>query len=237
MRRLLLVALSCAMLLAACGSSQSWSGLGTDAHGGPSAPSAATTPASPEAPTDAAPTNAPSAATPTKAAPTKAAPSQAAGAGIDFTPADGSFTVHLPGQPALTTQTYKTAAGDAPTNLWTYQVSADLAYFVAEAAYPAGSMSGQASSAVFDAALNGMVTTTTGAKVTASGSTTRQGHSGRTFSITTPEANLKGLLFIVEDNLYMVYAGYTTAIKDMTPVDSFLASFEFPVIGRGGIAA
>jgi hypothetical protein len=217
-RRLFLVVLSSAILLAACGSSKTWPGNGSGAP--TQASTTAATAPSEATPTIATPTTQPSEATPTDAP---------ADTGIVFTPSDGTFSVSLPGQPKLTTQTYKTAAGDAPANIWTYEVSNDLAYFVVEAAYPKGSMSGVASSSIFDGAINGMVNTTAGASIKATADTTRQGHAGRTFSISTPAADLKGALYIVGDDMYMVYAGYTSAISDLTVVDSFLDSFEFPI--------
>lgn len=226
MRRLFLIALSSAILLSACGPSKSWPGT---VHNGPSqAPATAiATLAATPVPTEANPTEAPT-EEPTEA-PTEEPTEAPTAAGITFSPPDGSFTVLLPDQPKLTTQTYKTAVGDAPASLWTYEVSNDLAFFVVQASYPKGSLTGASPSAVFDAALNGMVSTTTGAKIVTQGATTLGGHPGRTFVVDTPDATVKGALYIVNDDLYMIYAGYTSAITDMTDADAFLASFEFTI--------
>jgi hypothetical protein len=214
-RRLFLIAICSAVLLAACGPSKSF----------PGAPTAAPTPA---ATGTAAATPAPTVAATEDATPTEA-PTEAAATGIAFAPAGGGFTVYMPAEPKLTTQTYQTAVGDAPASMWTYEVSNDLAYFVVQATYPKGSMTGHSPASVFDAALNGMVTSTTGASVAAKGDTTLNGHAGKTFTIDTPQASLKGVLYIVGDDMYMVYAGYTSAITDMAPVDGFISSFKLTV--------
>jgi hypothetical protein len=223
-RRLLVLVLSSAVLLAACGTAKSWPSLPPD---GPSqAPSVATaTEAATPEPTEVGPTEAP----PTKAPPTKAPPTAAPTVnGNAFSPSGGGFSVVMPGEPKLTTQTYSTAVGDAPASLWTYEVSNDLALFVVQATYPKGSMTGAAPSLIFDGALNGMVANTTGAKITAKADTTLGGHPGKTFVLEMPTAFMKGALYIVGDSLYMVYAAYTSE-SSMTQVDAFLASFTFSI--------
>ena len=215
MRRLFLLAISSAILLAACGPAKSFPGVPTAAQTQAAAAStAAATPAPTAAATeDTTPTETPTAAT----------------TGIAFAPTGGGFTVYMPAEPKLTTQTYQTAVGDAPASMWTYEVSNDLAYFVVQASYPKGSMTGHSPASVFDAALNGMVTSTTGASIAAKGDTTLNGHAGKTFTIDTPDASLKGALYIVGDDLYMVYVGYTSTITDMSQVDGFIGTFKLTV--------
>jgi hypothetical protein len=218
-RRLLLFVLSTAIVVAGCGQSKAW----------PSFPSKAPSQAPASATATLAATPAPTEAAPTEAVPTKAAPTVAPSlSGSAFSPSGGGFTVLMPGEPKLTTQTYTTAVGDAPASLWTYEVSNDLAYFVVLAKYPKGSMTGVSASLIFDGALNGMVASTTGASIAAKADTTLGGHPGKTFVLNIPGASMKGALYIVGDNLYMVYAAYTTA-ADMTQVDAFLASFTFVI--------
>lgn len=219
MRSLLVLVLSCAVLLSACGTAKSWPSLPAKGPSQAPAVATATVAATPE-PTEAGPTE----ATPTEATPTEVPSS----AGNAFSPSGGGFSVVMPGEPKLTTQTYSTAVGDAPASLWTYAVSNDLALFVVLAKYPKGSMTGAAPSLIFDGALNGMVSNTTGAKITAKADTTLGGHPGKTFVLEMPTAFMKGALYIVGDDLYMVYAAYTSA-ADMTQVDAFLASFTFSI--------
>lgn len=219
MRRLLILVLSSAVLLSACGTAKSWPSLPTKVPSHGPAVATATEATTPE----------PTEATPTKATPTKAGPTEApTSAGNAFSPSGGGFTVMLPGEPKLTTQTYSTAVGDAPASLWTYEVSNDLAYFVVLAKYPKGSMTGVSPSLIFDGALNGMVGNTTGAKISAKADTTLGGHPGKTFALEMPTALMKGALYIVGDNLYMVYAAYTSP-ADMAQIDAFLTSFKFSI--------
>lgn len=216
MRRLLLVLLSCTIVLSACGPSKSWPG-GADKAPSQLPSAAATTLAPTETPTEA----------PTKK-PTKTPTAAPTAAGNAFSPPDGSFAVLMPGKPTLETSTMHTTLGDAPRSLWTYEVSNDLAYFVGEAKYPKGSLSALSTSSTLDAILNMLVS---GAKGTlsAKSDTTLGGHPGRTFTIDASEASLKGALYVVNDDLYMVFGGYTSAITDMTDIDAFLASFTFTI--------
>ncbi|MGA3057562.1 MAG: hypothetical protein ABSE70_05945 [Candidatus Limnocylindrales bacterium] len=135
----------------------------------------------------------------------------------------------MPGQPTLTTRTIHTAAGDAPASTWTYEVSNDLVYVVTQARFPTGSVKTVSAKSVFDTFVNGMLSGTTGATLSDSVDTTLGGHPGRTFTISTSAASLKGIAYINNDDLDVVYAGYTPSISDMTEVDAFLASFNFTI--------
>jgi hypothetical protein len=146
-----------------------------------------------------------------------------------FAPVGDGFTSKFPVKPTLTTQTYKTAAGDAPSSLWTDEESSDLAYFALFAQYPKGSMSGVGTSAVYDGAVSGMTGGTTGLTVDTQGSVTLNGHPGRKFVLTGSAASIKGQMYLVGDNLYMIYAAYTSNITDLTDVDTFIADFKLTV--------
>jgi hypothetical protein len=216
MRRLLLVLLSSAIVLSACGQSKSWPGGSNNALSQP--PSAAAT------------TVAPTEAPPTEAPPTEAPPTEAPLPGwIAFSPTDSGFTVLMPGQPTLATSTINTAAGDAPASTWTYEVSNDLVYVVTQARFPTGSVKTASAKSVFDTFVNGMLSSTTGATLSDSADTTLGGRPGRAFTIDTAAVSLKGIAYINNDDLDIVYAGYTPAISDMTEIDAFLASFNFTI--------
>jgi hypothetical protein len=204
-RRLLLILLSSTIVLSACGPSKSWPG------GSNQAPS--------QPPSAVAPTEAP-AETPTEAT----LPGWTA-----FSPSGGGFTVLMPGKPTLTTKTIHTAAGDAPASTWTYEASNDLVFIVTHARFPTGSVASVPSATIFDTFVTGMLNSATGATLSESVDTTLGGHPGRTFTIDTAAVSLKGIAYIINDDLDVVYAGYTPAISDMTEVDTFLASFKFTV--------
>jgi hypothetical protein len=208
-RRLLLILLSSAIVLSACGPSKSWPGGSNKAPSQPPS-TAATTLAPTETPTE---------------APTEASlPGWTA-----FSPSGSGFTVLMPGQPTLTTKTIQTAAGDAPASTWTYEVSNDLVYIVTHARFPTGSVASVPSATIFDTFVTGMLNSATGATLSDSVDTTLGGHPGRTFTIDTAAVSLKGIAYIINDDLDVVYAGYTSAISDMTEIDAFLASFNFTV--------
>lgn len=228
MRRLFLVVLGSAILLSACGQSKGWPDSSSAASQAASqAPSIAATQAPTQAPTEAA-TAAPTATAKPKSTPTAAA-TQASSDWIVFAPAGAGFTSQLPGDPTLSQETYKTAAGDAPASLWTYEDGSDLAYFIALAKYPKGTLSSVSASAVFDGALAGMTGASSGMTLATKGNVTLNGHAGRSFTLTSSDATAKGEMFIVGDNLYVVYAAYTSAITDPSDVNAFIADFKLTV--------
>ncbi|HEX7613173.1 MAG TPA: hypothetical protein VF371_10410, partial [Candidatus Limnocylindrales bacterium] len=59
-------------------------------------------------------------------------------------------------------------------------------------------------------------------------SVTLNGHAGRKFTL-TGSAGAKGEMFVVGDNLYMVYAAYSDTITDLTDVDAFVGAFKLLV--------
>jgi hypothetical protein len=228
-RRFVLVVLSSAILLSACSSS----GFPQPNKGASEAPTMAASEAASVAatiaatPTD-APTDAPTATLKATVAPT-AAPTQAAGA--DWTaisPAGAGFTAKFPGTPTQSSQSFSTAAGDAPASLWILEESSDLAFFAVEARYPAGSMSGLSTSAVYDGAITGMTGSTAGLTVDSQSNVTLGGHAGRAFTLTSTAASIKGEMFLVGDNLYMVYAAYDS-LADPTEIDTFIGDFSLTV--------
>jgi len=223
MRRLFLVVLGSAILLSACGQGKGWPDSNSAAS---QAPSIASTQTPTKAPTE-VPTEAPTAAPKSQPTPTEAA-TQAATVWTTFAPTGAGFTSQFPGDPTLTEETYTTAVGDAPASLWTYEDGADLAYFVALAKYPKGSISKVSASSVFDGALAGMTGSSSGMSIASQGSVTLNGHAGRKFTL-TGSIESKGEMFVVGDNLYMVYAAYSDAITDLTDVDAFIGAFKLLV--------
>jgi hypothetical protein len=196
MRRLFLVVLGSAILMSACSASS------------PAASSAPTA-----APT-AAPTSVPSVAGPADAG------------WIDFAPAGAGFSGKIPGQPKLTTQTYQTEVGAAPSSLWAYEQSNDLAYFFLTAAYPAGSMTGVAPTLIYNGAVNGMAGGTASLAVTSQTDMSISGQPGQSFQLTGTTASVKGEIVIVGDTLFVVYVAYTPKITDFAPIDAFFADFQ-----------
>jgi hypothetical protein len=211
--------LASALALSACAQGKGWPDSSSAAS---QAPSIASTQAATEAAT-AAPTATPK----SKPTPTEAA-TQAGSAWTTFAPDGAGFTSQFPGDPTLTEETFKTAAGDAPTSLWTYEDGSDLAYFIALAKYPKGSISKVSASSVFDGALAGMTGSSSGMSIGSQGSVTLNGHAGRKFTL-TGSVGSKGEMFLVGDNLYMVYAAYSTAVTDLTDVNAFIGAFKLIV--------
>lgn len=219
MRRLFVLALGSALLASACGTSSFWPGASSAAS--QAVTGSSTTPSSKPSPV----------ATKTKAAPTLAAPTPtevASSADVTagwstFAPAGAGFSVLMPGEPVLKTSN----STDATTSLWTYEDGADLAYFVAEAKYTKGSLSGQPAATVYTNALAGMAKSGTGMTISAQGDVTVSGHAGKSFTLTSTGATAKGYLFVVGDNLYMVYAYWAPAVDGSPDMDAFLASFAF----------
>jgi hypothetical protein len=204
-RRLLVLVLGSAIFISACGSS---AGTVTPA----ATPTATPVPtASPTVKITIAPTAAPDAAW------------------IVWAPAGAGFTSKFPATPKLSTTTTKTAAGDAPSSTWTYQQGTTLAFYVTVANYPKGSMTGKAPSTIFDDFINGMTTDATGLKVDSKTPVTLGSHDGEAFKLSSTEGSIQGQVFLVGDDLYVVYAAYLVAVTDMTPIDTFIADFALTV--------
>ncbi len=220
MRRFVLIVLSSSILLSACGTSKGF----PQANQSGAAPTVAASLAATVALT---PTLAPVATLAETPAPT-AAPTLAGSDWVDIAPVGTGFTAKFPTAPTQSSQTFTTAAGDAPASLWILEESNDLAYFVVEAKYPAGSMSGMTTSAVYDGAITGMTGSSAGLTLDSQTSVTLGGHTGRAFTLTSTTASIKGQMFLVGDNLYMVYAAFTSA-ADMTEIDKFIAAFKLTV--------
>ena len=219
-RRFVLVVLSSAILLSACGTSKGF----PQANQSGAAPSVAASVAATVAVT---PTLAPVATTKATPAPT-VAPTPAGSVWVSIAPVGTGFTAKFPAAPTQSSQTFTTAVGDAPASLWIFEESTDLAFFVVEAKYPAGSMSGVTASAVYDGAITGMTGSSSGLTLDTQSSVTLGGHTGRAFSLTSTAASIKGQMYLVGDNLYMVYVAYTSA-ADVTEIDTFIAAFKLTV--------
>lgn len=141
-------------------------------------------------------------------------------------PKGAGFTSKFPGEPKLTKKTQKTDVGNTPSSEWMYLVSNDLAYSVVAVNYPKGSMTGVAPNVIYDGGVKGMTGSTSGLTVKSQGPVNLGGHPGRYFTLTGATASIKGQMFIVRDNLFMVYGTYGAAITDFTGVDKFIADFQ-----------
>jgi hypothetical protein len=163
----------------------------------------------------------------TTPAPTPHATSGGVSSWITFQSPGGGFTAIFPAQPKETSETTKTAVGDAPVSVWSYIESAHLALFAGIAKYPAGSMTGVGASAIYDGAVTGMATSSS-QTVDSQGPCDRDGHAGREFTLTSKQYNTKGQIYLIGDNMYMVYVVYDTG-ADSSKLQAFLATFHITV--------
>jgi hypothetical protein len=212
-RRIATLALAGAFILAGCGQSKDWPN-GTNGTGGTSAATAAAT------------------LKPT-AIPTATAKPTAIALDADWTlvePSGKGFTSMWPGSPTLKTSDSTTAVGKVTTDMWSYEASKDLAYFVALAKYPEGSMQDSSLTKVYDGAVQGMVDSA-GVKLelTSSGAITVNNHEGRGFTLTGSEYALQGALILVGDTLYMAYVAYSTTMTDLSEPEVFFNDFNLTV--------
>ena len=215
-RRLFLLVLGSAFLFSACGSSKATPAPAT------SAPAAPATPA--VTPTD-APTVVETATPVVVVAPSNAGLD---GGWITLAPAAVGFSAKFPAAPTLTTQTAKTDVGDAATSLWTFEQGGTLAYYVLVTNYPKGSLATANVSTMYDAAIKGMTGGTS--ELTLAGTTdlALNGHAGRTFLLTSALGSLKGGIWVVGDDMYMVYVSFTSSV-DPGLIDTFLSDFQLTV--------
>jgi hypothetical protein len=209
-RRVLLIVLSSALFLSACGSAKVTTApvpSASEAQVGSSA--AIVTPS------------------PTPVAVLSIAPSFAAvdGDWIVFSPDGAAFTAKFPASPTLTTQTDKTAVGDAVSSIWTYEQGGNLAYAVLAAAYPAGSLASTVPSKIYDGAVNGMTGGAQGLALATQSDVTLGGHAGRTFLLTSATGSIKGEVVVVGDTMYMAYVAFTSSV-DTGLIDTFLLDFK-----------
>ncbi len=161
---------------------------------------------------------------------TETSPSSAISDWITFSPSGVGFTAMYPGQPKLTSQTSKTPVGNVPVSIWSYVDSTHLMLFAGRGRYPAGSMTGVSPSAVFDGSVSGMATGSA-QTLESSADCTRDGYPGRAFVLTGSQVTTKGQIYLVGDDMYMVYAIYDAA-GDVSQVDGFLASFHLTRLSR-----
>jgi hypothetical protein len=119
--------------------------------------------------------------------------------------------------------------GSAPGSLWTYGVSNDLAFFLVQATFAKGAISGKAPSPLLDAEVARLVSNTAGSTLTAKADTTLNGHPGKTFAVDQPSLSITGAIFVVNDDILIVYVGYTTANNDTADIDTFLGSYAITV--------
>jgi len=210
-RRFFLVLLGSAFLFSACGSSNATP-----------APAAPATPA--VTPTD-APTVVETASPVVVVAPTNAGLD---GDWVTLAPDAAGFSAKFPATPTLTTQTAKTDVGDAPTSLWTFEQGGNLAYYVLVTNYPKGSLATANVSTMYDAAIKSLTGGTSELALAGTLDLALNGHAGRTFLLTSALGSLKGGVWIVGDNMYVVYVSFTSSV-DPGLVDTFLSDFQLTV--------
>lgn len=203
MRRVLLLALSSALFLSACGS--------------------ATTSKAPAAASDGVGSSAEIVATPTPPTNPSIAPSANTmdGEWVTFAPAGAAFASKMPAAPSLTNSTTKTAAGNATTSLWTDEQGGNLSYYIQASAYPAGSLS----PAVYDDVISAL-SASSGLAISTKTDVTVTGHAGKLFLLASALGSIKGEVFIVGDTVYMAYVAFTSSV-DMGAVDAFFIDFKF----------
>jgi hypothetical protein len=230
-RRLFLLVMASAMTLSACGSGNGWPGGSSGPQAASQAPSQAPSIAATVKPTD-APTVKP---TPTSKATPTDAPVPTGGTAIDanwttLAPSGVGFTSMWPGKPTKKTSTSASSSGTVSTSLWEYDDSGDLGYFVGVVTYPSGALTGKKQTAIYDAAVKGM-TTSTSVLLTISkqGDVTVNGHIGRGFTLTSTTASIQGAMILVGDILYMAYVVYTPAITDMSAPEVFFNDFNLTI--------
>ncbi|HEX7491896.1 MAG TPA: hypothetical protein VF337_09375 [Candidatus Limnocylindrales bacterium] len=210
MRRVVLLVLASALFVSACGSAKVTdppAASPSEAQNGSSA--AIATPS------------------PTPAAILSIAPSLAAvdGDWIVFAPDGAGFSSKFPETPTLTTQTDKTAVGDAVSSIWTFEQGGNLAYAVLAAAYPAGSLAATTPAKLYDGGINGMAGGSAGYVLSAQTDATLGGHAGRTFLLTSSTGSIKGEIVVVGDTMYMAYVVFTSSV-DTSLIDTFLLDFQ-----------
>jgi hypothetical protein len=177
------------------------------------------------------PTDAPAATPSSDSQPSVLAPDTS---WITLSPSGAAFSAKFPAEPKLTTQTQSTAVGNATESLWTYQENTHLALFVGQVVYPKGSMKGTNTTSVYDGGVAGMLATTAGLSVDHQNDVTLGGHPGRAFTLSASSGALKGVamqgqMYLIGDNLYMVYAAYDDSILDFAELDAFIADFQLTV--------
>jgi hypothetical protein len=98
-----------------------------------------------------------------------------------------------------------------------------------QAKFPKGAISGKAPSPLLDAEVARLVSNMAGSTLTAKADTTLHGHPGKTFSVDAPELSITGAIFVVNDDILIVYVGYTAANDDTADIDTFLGSYKITI--------
>jgi hypothetical protein len=104
-----------------------------------------------------------------------------------------------------------------------YEQGTHVAYVVGLIKYPAGSLAGTNTTALYDTSVTTIGTLVTQADVTLNG------HAARSFTCTKSGATIKGVIVLVGDDLYMVYVVYDATVTDTTAIDAFIADFALTV--------
>jgi hypothetical protein len=95
-------------------------------------------------------------------------------------------------------------------------------------------MKGTNVSSVYDGGVAGMLATTPGLSVDHQSDVNLGGHPGRAFTLTASSGALKGVamqgqMFLIGDDLYMVYVAYDDFITDFGELNAFIADFQLTV--------
>ena len=98
-----------------------------------------------------------------------------------------------------------------------------------QAKFATGAISGKAPSPLLDAEVAKLVANTAGSTLTSKADTTLNGHPGKTFSVEQPQLLITGAIFVVNDDILIVYVGYTTANDDTADIDTFLSSYQITI--------
>lgn len=147
---------------------------------------------------------------------------------ITFAPPGDGFSAKFPAKPTLTTQTVRTPSGNAPISLWVYEENSHLDFVAGFGAYPKGSTSGLDLGVVYDGAIAGMESST-GLTVASQRDCTLDGHTGRAFTLSGSQGSVQGQIYLVGDDLFMVYSVYDATIADLSEVNAFIADFQLTV--------
>ena len=146
----------------------------------------------------------------------------------DFTSADGRFSVTVPGTFTEETQTIPTGAGDIEMHIFTLD-KGDAGYFVRYSDVPAELLAPGNTAALIDGSIQDAFGNV-GGSVESQKEITLDGHPGReatgSFSFEGEAGTLKARAYLVDDRIYMVFAGARGGQGNSTDTDRFLDSFK-----------
>jgi hypothetical protein len=146
----------------------------------------------------------------------------------DFASAGGRFSVTAPGGFTEETQTIPTGAGDIEMHIFTLD-QGDVGYFVGYFDVPAELLALGNTAALLDGGVQGAFGNV-GGSIESQKEITLDGHPGReatgSFSFEGEAGTLKARAYLVNDRIYMVFAGARSGQGNLTDTDRFLDSFK-----------